>query len=350
MTISAIIPVILSGGSGTRLWPMSRPGRPKQFLALTAEATMLQLTAERTRNAAFAAPIVVANASHADVVADQLAQIEVQPAAIILEPIARNTAPAIALAALAADDPKAPLLVMPSDHVIADPDAFRAAIATALPLVQDGWLVTFGITPDAPETGYGYIRVGERLVEGIHRVDRFVEKPPRDAAEAMVASGDHAWNGGIFLFRADIFLGALAVHAPDMLAAAQDAMAGAVRDGVQIRPDADAFAASPSNSIDYAVMEKADRVAVVPVSMGWSDVGSWDALHALSDCDAAGNSSPEEAVMIDTSNCLVRSDGARIAMVGVSDLIVIASGKDILILPRGQSQDVKRVIEALGEG
>jgi mannose-1-phosphate guanylyltransferase len=349
MTISAIIPVILSGGSGTRLWPMSRPGRPKQFLSLTAEATMLQLTAERTRNAAFAPPIVVANASHANVVADQLAQIEVQPAAIILEPIARNTAPAIALAALAADDPKAPLLVMPSDHVIADPDAFRAAIATALPLVQDGWLVTFGITPDAPETGYGYIRVGERLVEGVHRVDRFVEKPPREAAEAMVASGDHAWNGGIFLFRADIFLGALAVHAPDMLAAAQDAMAGAARDGAQIRPDADAFAASPSNSIDYAVMEKADRVAVVPVSMGWSDVGSWDALHALSDCDADGNSSPEEAVMIDTTNCLVRSDGARIAMVGVSDLIVIASGKDILILPRGQSQDVKRVIEALDE-
>jgi len=356
MTTSAIIPVILSGGSGTRLWPMSRADRPKQFLALTAEATMLQLTAERTRDARFAAPIVVANASHAGMVADQLAQIEVRPAAIILEPVARNTAPAIALAALAADDPRAPLLVMPSDHAIADPDAFRAAIAAALPLVQDGWLVTFGITPDAPETGYGYIKVGQMLAEGVHRVDRFVEKPPREAADAMLASGDHVWNGGIFLFRADIFLGALAVHAPDMLAAVQDAMARATRDGVQILPDADAFAASPSDSIDYAVMEKAamvgdGRVAVVPVSMGWSDVGSWDALHALSDCDEDGNSCPnDEAVLIDTTNCLVRTDGARVAMVGVSDLIVIASGKDILILPRGQSQDVKKVVEALKEG
>jgi mannose-1-phosphate guanylyltransferase/mannose-1-phosphate guanylyltransferase/mannose-6-phosphate isomerase len=355
MTTSAIIPVILSGGSGTRLWPMSRADRPKQFLALTAEATMLQLTAERARGAQFAAPIIVANTSHAGVVADQLAQIEVQPAAIILEPVARNTAPAIALAALAADDAKAPLLVMPSDHVIADLDAFRAAIAAALPLVQDGWLVTFGITPDAPETGYGYIKVGAALADGVHRVDRFVEKPPREAAEAMLTSGDHVWNGGIFLFRADIFLGALAVHAPDMLAAAQDAMATAVRDGAQIRPDADAFAASPSDSIDYAVMEKAakegdGRVAVVPVSMGWSDVGSWDALHALSDCDDDGNSCPnDEAVLIDTTNCLVRTDGARVAMVGVSDLIVIASGKDILILPRGRSQDVKKIVEVLKE-
>lgn len=351
MTTSAIIPVILSGGSGTRLWPMSRADRPKQFLALTAEATMLQLTAERTRDAQFAAPIIVANASHATMVADQLAQIEVQPAAIILEPVARNTAPAIALAALAADDPKAPLLVMPSDHAIADPDAFRAAIAAALPLVQDGWLVTFGITPDAPETGYGYIKVGQALADGVHRVDRFVEKPPREAADAMLASGDHVWNGGIFLFRADIFLGALAAHAPDMLAAVQDAMAKATQDGLQILPDADAFAASPSDSIDYAVMEKADRVAVVPVSMGWSDVGSWDALHALSDCDEDGNSCPnDDAVLIDTTNCLVRTDGARVAMVGVSDLIVIASGNDILILPRGQSQDVKKVVEALKEG
>jgi mannose-1-phosphate guanylyltransferase/mannose-1-phosphate guanylyltransferase/mannose-6-phosphate isomerase len=348
MTTSAIIPVILSGGSGTRLWPMSRADRPKQFLALTAEATMLQLTAERTRDASFAAPIIVANASHAKVVADQLARIEVHPASIILEPVARNTAPAIALAALAADDPKAPLLVMPSDHVIADPDAFRAAIFGALPLVQEGWLVTFGITPDGPETGYGYIKVGAPLADGVHRVDRFVEKPPRDAAEAMLASGDHVWNGGIFLFRADMFLGALSVLAPDMLAAAQNAMTGAEREGAQIRPDADAFAASPSDSIDYAVMEKADRVAVVPVSMGWSDVGSWDALHALSDCDTHGNSCPnDEAVLIDTTNCLIRTDGARVAMVGVSDLIVIASGKDILILPRGHSQDVKKVVEEL---
>lgn len=347
---SRVVPVILSGGSGTRLWPMSRRDRPKQFLALTAEATMLQVTARRANDPLrFAAPIVVANAGHADQVEQQLRDIEVAPQVVILEPVARNTAPAIALAALAAPDPAAPLLVMPSDHAIADVDAFRAAIDRALPLVDDGWLVTFGITPDAPETGYGYIKVGESLTEGVHRVERFVEKPGRDAAEAMLASGDHAWNGGIFLFRADMFLGALSVHAPDMLHAAQQAMAGATREGARLHPDADAFAASPSDSIDYAVMEKAQRVAVAPVAMGWSDVGSWDALHALSVCDANGNACRGDAVLIDTSNCLVRSDGARVAMVGVEDLIVVASGKDILIMRRGQSQDVKRVVEALGE-
>ena len=346
--VRTIVPVILSGGSGTRLWPMSRPERPKQFLALTAEATMLQLTAERTRHVMFGAPIVVANAAHAETVEEQLAAIEMAPAAVILEPLARNTAPAIALAALAVEDPAAAILVMPSDHAIADVDRFREAIDAALPMVESGWLVTFGITPDAPETGYGYIKIAEPLAPGVHRVDRFVEKPKRDVAEAMLASGDHAWNGGIFLFRADMFLEALAAHAPDMLGAAQRAMGGAKREGVRIHPDKQAFADSPSDSIDYAVMEKADRVAVVPVSMGWSDVGSWDALHALSACDEGGNSCRgDEALLIDTENCLVRSDHARVAMVGVKDLIVIASGRDVLILPRGQSQDVKKVVEAL---
>lgn len=344
----AIIPVILSGGAGTRLWPMSRPERPKQLLALTAEETMLQLTARRTCGSQrFAAPIVVANASHADEVEGQLRAIGVDVGALILEPAGRNTAPAIALAALAADDSHSPLLVMPSDHVIADPDAFRAAIDRALPLVQDGWLVTFGITPDAPETGYGWIKEGAPLSDGVNRVARFVEKPPLDIAQAMLAEGGYVWNGGIFLFRADIFLGTLSVHAPGILAAAQAAMAGARREGVRVWPEPVAFARSPSNSIDYAVMEKADRVAVVPVAMGWSDVGSWDALHALSPVDNAGNAHAGEVIAIDTANCLVRSDGVRIALVGVSDLIVVASGNDVLILPRGHSQDVRRVVDAL---
>lgn len=347
MVAAPIVPVILSGGSGTRLWPMSRPDRPKQFLALTAEATMLQLTAERVAGAQFDAPIVVANAAHATLVEEQLAAIEVTPRALVLEPVARNTAPAIALAALAVSDPHSPLLVMPADHVITDPDAFRAAVAAALPVVRDGWLVTFGITPDAPETGFGYLKIGEELTPGVHRVARFIEKPPREAAEAMLAEGGHAWNGGIFLFRADSYLDALATHAPDMLAAARAAMAAARREGTHVLPDADAFAASPADSIDYAVMERADRVAMVPVSMGWSDIGSWDALHAMSEHGDNGNSAPDDAVLIDSANCLVRSDGARIAMVGVSDLIVIAAGNDILIMPRGQSQDVKRVVDAL---
>nr|WP_082467265.1 mannose-1-phosphate guanylyltransferase/mannose-6-phosphate isomerase [Sphingomonas sp. Leaf25] len=343
----AIVPVILSGGSGTRLWPMSRPEKPKQFLALTAEETMLQLTARRTVGADYAAPIVVANASHASAVEEQLAAVDLSPQAVILEPMARNTAPAIALAAIAAGAGDAPLLVMPSDHVIADLEAFRAAIARALPLVADGWLVTFGITPDAPETGYGWIKVGEPLVEGVHRVDRFVEKPPLDKAEAMLASGDHAWNGGIFLFRADKFLEALDVHVPAMGRAARQSMERAARDGICIRPDAESFAACPSDSIDYAVMERAERVAVAPVAMGWNDVGSWDALHAISELDAELNTHGGNVTILDSTNCLVRSDGVRIAMVGVKDLIVVASGNDVMILPRGRSQEVKRLIEAM---
>lgn len=351
MTAKTIIPVILSGGSGTRLWPMSRPEKPKQLLALHAEETMLQLTAMRTVGDAYAAPIVVANAAHADMIDAQLADAGVTPQSVILEPAGRNTAPAIALAALAAGGGEEALLIMPSDHVIADVAAFHAAIRAALPLVSDGWLVTFGIAPDAPETGYGWIKVGDELARGVHRVARFVEKPPLDAAQAMLAGGDHVWNGGIFLFRADVFLGALAAYAPGILAAAQEAMADARRQGVRIHPDAHAFAASPSESIDYAVMEQAERVAVVPVSMGWSDLGSWDALHAISDRDEAGNahgaSGAGDVIAVDTQNCLVRSDGVRIAMVGVSDLIVVASGNDVLILPRGRSQEVKALLEAM---
>lgn len=343
-----VTPVILSGGSGTRLWPMSRPEMPKQMLPLTADETMLQLTARRAADAArFAAPIVVANAYHADMIEAQLGDIEARAQALILEPMGRNTAPAIALAAIAAGGGPTPLLVMPSDHVIDDVAAFHAAIDRALPLVGQGWLVTFGIDPNAPETGYGWIRRGEEIAPGVNRVAQFVEKPPLDRAEAMLASGDHYWNGGIFLFRADMYLAALAAFAPDILVACEQAMDRAERHGVRIMPDRDAFAASRADSIDYAVMEKADRVAVVPVSMGWSDVGSWDALHALSDCDGHGNACRGDIVAIDTADCLIRTDGIRIATVGVSDLIIVASGNDVLIVPRGRSQEVKRLLEAM---
>ncbi|WP_082730355.1 MULTISPECIES: mannose-1-phosphate guanylyltransferase/mannose-6-phosphate isomerase [Sphingomonas] len=347
-TRAPITPIILSGGSGTRLWPMSRPEMPKQMLPLTADETMLQLTARRTAaHPLFGAPIVVANAYHADLVEAQLAAVEAEARALILEPMGRNTAPAIALAAIAAGGGADPILVMPSDHVIVDVPAFHAAIERALPMVREGWLVTFGIQPTGPETGYGYIHVGDAIAPGVHRVERFVEKPPLDRAQAMLAAGGHYWNGGIFLFRADMYLAALGQHAPEMLVATQQAMSRARHEGARIHPDADAFAASPADSIDYAVMEKADRVACVPVDMGWSDVGSWDALHALSDCDGHGNSCKGDVVTLDTVDCLVRSDGVRIAMVGVSDLIVVASGNDVLILPRGRSQDVKRLLEAM---
>ncbi len=348
MSTTTIIPVILSGGSGTRLWPMSRPERPKQLLALTAAETMLQLTAKRTTGTRFAPPIVVANARHADEVEAQLGSAGCGTPTLVLEPMGRNTAPAIALAALAAGG-SSPLLVMPSDHVIADVAAFHIAIEAALPLVEDGWLVTFGIEPDAPETGYGWIKMGDELSGGLNRVARFVEKPPFAQAETMLADGGYVWNGGIFLFRADIYLDALGSHAPAMLAAANAAMSEARREDGRIYPDADAFAPSPDDSIDYAVMEKADRVAVIPVAMGWNDVGSWDALHAISELDSAGNthSGNGQVTAIDTANCLVRSDGAHIALVGVEDLVVVASGNDVLILPRGRSQDIKKLIAAM---
>ncbi|OYY66516.1 mannose-1-phosphate guanylyltransferase [Sphingomonas sp. 28-62-11] len=340
-----IVPVILSGGAGSRLWPMSRPEMPKQMLPLTSDHTMIQLTAKRTHDAdQFAAPIIVSNALHGDIVEAQLRNVAVSPQAIILETIGRNTAPAIALAAIAAGSGDAPLLVMPSDHVIDDVAAFHDAITRALPLVRDGWLMTFGIDPHAPETGYGWIKSGAEIVSGVHQVAHFVEKPPIDRAEAMLAAGDHYWNGGIFLFRADAYLAALATFEPAMLAAAEQAMALAARNGNRIIPDPDAFAASPAESIDYAVMEKADRVAVVPVNMGWSDVGSWDALHALSDCDINGNACQGDVVTLDTTNSLVRTDGIRIAMVGMDNLIVVASGNDVLIVPRGRSQEVKQLL------
>lgn len=343
-----IIPVILSGGSGTRLWPMSRPEKPKQLLSLTAEDTMLQLTARRASGGQFGHPIVVANAHHADMVEEQLAAADNSARALVLEPMGRNTAPAIALAAIAAGGGAEPLLVMPSDHVITNVDAFHAAIEAALPMVCDSWLVTFGITPDAAETGYGWIKVGEEIGGGVHRVERFIEKPPRDKAEEMLAKGGHTWNGGIFLFRADVYLSALASYAPEMLAAAQVSMEKGRREGARIWPDAEAFAASPSDSIDYAVMEKAPRVAVVPVTMGWSDVGSWDALYAISHADAGGNVVRGDTVVIESSNCLVRVEpGKRVALVGIDDLIVVASGDDILVLPRGRSQEVKKIIEAM---
>jgi mannose-1-phosphate guanylyltransferase/mannose-1-phosphate guanylyltransferase/mannose-6-phosphate isomerase len=344
-----IVPVILSGGAGTRLWPESTAGRPKQLLALTGDRTMLQATAGRVSAGHFAPPLIVANMRHVDAIEAQLAAIGVEPGTLLLEPVGRSTAPAIALAALAAGG-DATLLVMPSDHLIADTGAFADAIAAGLPLAEAGWLCTLGIRPDRPETAYGWIRIDERLAPGVHRAGRFVEKPPRDRAEAMLAAGDHVWNAGIFLFRAQVVLDALASHAPAILRAAEAAMAAAVVDGRRLCPDREAFLASPSASIDYAVMEKADRVAVVPVSMGWNDIGSWDALYDVSAVDAEGNACSGDVLALDTRNCLVRSDGSlRVRMLGLSDLIVIASGNELLLLPRGRSQEVKRLIEAAEE-
>ena len=340
-----ITPVILSGGAGTRLWPLSRSKKPKQLLALTAEQTLIQLTAGRCTDAArFGPPIIVTNELHADAVTSQLEGHA--PAAIILEPVGRNTAPAIALAAFEAA-PSAPLLVMPSDHVIEDVDAFHCAIEAALPLVEAGWMVTFGITPHHPETGFGYIQQGEEIAPGVRKVNAFVEKPDRATAEQYLASGEYFWNAGIFLFRADTYLAAIERHVPAIGVATRASLDKAARDGVLIRPDAESFLASPSDSIDYAVMEKDDRVAVAPVDMGWSDIGSWDALHALGAGDAGSNVISGDVIAMDTTNCLIRSEGPVVTAVGVHDLIVIATKDAVMILPRGDSQQVKRIVEEL---
>jgi mannose-1-phosphate guanylyltransferase len=335
----SITPVILSGGSGTRLWPVSRDERPKQFIALTASETMFQLTLARGAGLpGVTAPMIIANAAHAAHVTGQ----HDGEMTLILEPCARNTAPAIALAALVLPDPDGLMLVMPSDHVIADLSAFHAAIERARPLAANGWLVTFGIEPDAPETGYGYIALGDALAPGVHRVARFVEKPDADRAQAMLDQGAHVWNAGIFLFSARAYLDALAAHQPDMLEKARAALATGQREGASILPGAEAFAASPSDSIDYAVMERAEKVACVPVSMGWSDVGSWDALHALGAKDEAGNALSGAAFPIESGGNFIFSDGPAVTLVGVHDLVVIATADEVLILPRGSSQHVRK--------
>jgi mannose-1-phosphate guanylyltransferase/mannose-1-phosphate guanylyltransferase/mannose-6-phosphate isomerase len=338
MTRGQITPVILSGGSGTRLWPLSRNARPKQLLALTGERTMLQMTAARCD----ASPIVIAGAAHADEIERQLEALEM----LVLEPQPRNTAPAIALAALLAP-PDRPMLVMPSDHVIRNVPAFDRAIEAALPVAEEGWLVTFGITPDRAETGYGYIRRGAAIAPDVYSAAAFLEKPDAETAQRLVADGDCLWNGGIFLFRPDAFLAALERHEPAVLDAVRRSLDGCATSGKRVHPEAHAFASSPSISIDYAVMEKAERVAVVPVSMGWSDVGSWDALHDLGEKDVAGNLATGEVVAIDSLNCLIRSDGPAVITVGVRDLIVIATADAVLIVPRGESQRVKEAVEAL---
>ncbi len=345
--MNPILPVILSGGAGTRLWPVSRSERPKQLQRIIGAETMLQATALRVADPAlFDAPLVIANDSHRAAVEAQLAEVGIRPATLILEPVGRNTAPAIALAALAVD-PETLLLVLPSDHVIADVAAFHTAIRAAAALAAEGWLVTFGIHPNRPETGYGYIKRAEALGTAAYVAERFVEKPDRATAEAYLADGGYDWNGGIFLMRAGRYLEELGRHEPEMLAAVRAAMESARREGGHIYPGKFEFAAAPAESIDYAVMEKADRVAVVPVTMGWSDVGSWDALFDLAERDGDEVAGQGDVLTIDSQRCLVRSDGPTVVTVGVSDLIVVATADAVLILPRGHSQRVREAVDAL---
>jgi mannose-1-phosphate guanylyltransferase/mannose-1-phosphate guanylyltransferase/mannose-6-phosphate isomerase len=344
---SRITPVILSGGSGARLWPLSRLGRPKPLVAPMGGATLIQQTAVRVGDSArFAAPIVVTGDEYAEAIVEQMRAAEVPAGLVIVEPAPRGTAPAIALAALAAAEDDL-LLVLPSDHVVADQDAFLEAVETGRAAAMAGRLVAFGIEPDRAETGYGYIRAGAALGDGAFAIERFAEKPDRETAEAWLAAGGWLWNAGLFLMRAGDCLAALQAHAPSLLGSARAAMAGATRDGLRLRPEGSAFAASPAASFDKAVMERNAGTAVVPARMGWSDVGSWEALHALGPLDADGNLLTGDVVAPDSRDCLVRSDGPVVVALGVSDLVIVATERAVLIVPRGQSQRVQEAIEAL---
>ncbi|PWC88152.1 mannose-1-phosphate guanyltransferase [Azospirillum sp. TSH100] len=351
-----VTPVILSGGSGSRLWPLSRALYPKQFLPLAGDRTMIQETALRVSGARFAPPLIVCNEDHRFIVAEQLRAAAVKPAEIILEPVGRNTAPAACVAALRmlAGGQDGLMLVMPSDHVIASSDRFLEAVETAVGAAADGALVTFGITPTAPETGYGYIKVGgsfdaRRPDRGFEvlRVERFVEKPDRPTAESYLRGGSHVWNSGIFLFSAAAYVSELERTCPAIVEACRRALAGAERDLTFCRLSAEAFAASPADSIDYAVMEKTDHAAVIPVDMGWNDIGAWSALWDIGEKDADGNVAQGNVLLHDAQDAYVRSDHPLVAVAGLRNVVVVATDDAVLVADRSRAQDVKHIVERL---
>ncbi|MFW9515996.1 mannose-1-phosphate guanylyltransferase/mannose-6-phosphate isomerase [Xanthomonas euvesicatoria] len=344
--MSDVLPIILSGGSGTRLWPLSRESYPKQFLPLVGDKSMLQSTWLRAAPVAGHAPIVVANEEHRFMAAEQLQQLGVKPSAILLEPKGRNTAPAIAVAALEAtrDGADPLLLVLPSDHVIQNEAAFQAAVTLAATAAEQGKLVTFGIKPTAPETGYGYIKAGAGT--GASAVERFVEKPDLATAQSYLASGEYYWNSGMFLFRASRYLEELRKFHPAIADACQKAWENGKRDADFTRLDKDAFAASPSDSIDYAVMEKTADAVVVPLDAGWNDVGSWSSLRDVSKQDAQGNAHHGDVIQLDCQNTYAY--GSRlIAMVGLEDVVVVETPDAVLVGHRDRIQEVKDIVSQI---
>ena len=350
--MSKIHPVILSGGAGTRLWPLSRALYPKQFLSLAGNGGLLEQTLERIAQPwLFAPPLVVCNAEHRFLVGEALRRQDVVAEDILLEPVPRDTAAAVCVAALklVQKNPEATMLVLPSDHYIADPDGFREAAALGAAAAGQGWLVTFGITPDRPETGYGYIRRGEVLdqLPGCHKAARFVEKPDRPTAEAYLAEGGYVWNSGMFLFSARRVIEEMGRLRPEILAASSAALDGATRDLDFLRLDVEAFVRAPSISLDYALMEKTASAALVPVDIGWTDVGSWETLWQISETDGDGNAVVGDVIAVDSRDCYLRSDGRLLAALGVEDLIVVATKDAVLVCPRSRAQDIRAVVDRL---
>ena len=346
-----LIPVLLSGGVGSRLWPVSRETHPKQFLPLAGELSMLQETLRRTTGLEEAPPLVVCNEEHRFMVAEQLRQVNIKASALILEPQGRNTAPAVALAALRAiaTDPEAVLLVLPADHLIQNVDAFVAAVSKAVPLASQGRLMTFGVVPSSPETGYGYIKCGAALDADLYDLERFVEKPDAATAQAYLDSGNYLWNSGMFLLRAATYLDQLGEHAPAILASCRRAMEGARADMDFVRPAPDAFAECPSDSIDYAVMEKTSAGGVVSLDCGWSDVGAWSALWDVAERDVDGNVCKGDVIVDNCSDSYFRSDSRLLAATGVANLVVVETADAVLVADRTKVQDVKRIVNRLKE-
>ena len=349
-----IHPVIMAGGTGSRLWPLSRQLNPKQFLKLTDDhLSMLQLTVARLDGMESADPLLICNEDHRFLAAEQMRQAGYNDARIILEPCGRNTAPAIALAALqlvkatdaSADDPL--MLVLAADHLIQDVAAFQQGIQKSIPLARQGKLVTFGIVPSHPETGYGYIEQGKELEDSCYSVDRFVEKPDLATAQDYLASGDYLWNSGMFMFGARQYLNELEKHRPEILSICQAAVEDANEDLHFTRINEAVFAECPEDSIDYAVMEKTQNAAVVALDAGWSDIGSWSALWDVSEKDANGNSFMGDVIAHDTTSTLARSENRLIATVGVSDLVIIETKDALLVAHKDKVQDVKKIVEQL---
>ena len=346
-----LYPVILSGGSGTRLWPLSRAALPKQLLPLASELTLVQETVLRLDGLAdVAAPLIVCNEEHRFLIAEQMREIGIAPLGIYLEPVGRNTAPAAAVAALVLTrrDPDAVMLLLPADHLIRDVSAFHAAIGEGLKAARAGHLVTFGIVPDSPHTGYGYIQRGETLAgTTARRVVRFVEKPDLASAETFLASGDYYWNSGMFLFPAQRFLEELRALRPELVSACEAALEHGRRDLDFHRLDRAAFEACPADSIDYAVMEHTSHAAVVPADMGWNDIGAWSALWEVGQKDDHGNVSRGDVYLEGVRDSYVRAESRMIAAIGVRDLIIVETADAVLVAERGRAQDVKKAVEHL---
>jgi len=356
--LSVLLPVVLSGGSGTRLWPLSRAQQPKQFLNLVGDRTLLQSTLLRLSGmgaGSVAAPIVVCNEEHRFLVSEQLEDLGLTAGGILLEPFGRNTAPALTLAALVGGAPKDDhvLLVMPADHVITDVTAFQNAVVEGCRLAEDGWLVTFGIAPTRPETGFGYVQRGGIIHNESCWVARFAEKPTRPTAELFVASGEYLWNSGIFMMRRSVWLDQIGAFRPDILEACRKSVDAVVQDASFIRINESAFRACPSDSIDYAVMEGAaadparHRVAVVPLDAGWSDVGAWPALMDLLEKDADGNAVSGDVLIHDTRNSLIHAHSRLVAAIGVQNLLIVETPDAVLVADTAAAQDVKVIADAL---